>query len=236
MLRTCTGCKRAFPATLEHFYKTRTKLGLATWCKTCHKNHVRAWVPKDPVAYQLRRNKQQLARRVLKLGPARERREDELLAKTVTHTKRCLGCKQLLLKEAFGVDPKTVDGRKGRCAACAVVYNRQYVAKNWARVLLHAAKGNAKDCSVPFALTEGDVAALFEQQAGCCYWFGLALVSSAERRGLRRPSLDRLTAALGYVPGNVVLACWGANACRGEATPEVFRAFVDQLGLSLNRL
>jgi hypothetical protein len=42
--RTCTVCKRDFPATEKHFYKrSGCKLGLAAKCKQCHGDENRKW-------------------------------------------------------------------------------------------------------------------------------------------------------------------------------------------------
>lgn len=38
-MRTCTSCKRAFPEDTVHFYRnSKGRLGLANYCKTCHKH------------------------------------------------------------------------------------------------------------------------------------------------------------------------------------------------------
>lgn len=46
--RTCTKCKQSFPATREFFFACKAgKYGLASWCKTCHrevnKNNTHVW-------------------------------------------------------------------------------------------------------------------------------------------------------------------------------------------------
>lgn len=70
---------------------------------------------------------------------------------------------------------------------------------------------------------------LFERQRGLCFWLGIPMVPSVETRDPRRPSLDRLDPALGYVRGNVVLATSFANLGRSTLDSARFAAFVGEM-------
>jgi len=49
MLKLCTKCLREYPATLEYFYKhPRTKDGLDSHCKNCHKKYSKKWRENNP--------------------------------------------------------------------------------------------------------------------------------------------------------------------------------------------
>ena len=55
------------------------------------------------------------------------------------------------------------------------------------------------------------------------------MVPSIETRDPRRPSIDRIVTALGYVQGNVVLTTQFANMGRSALSAEKFAAFVAEM-------
>jgi hypothetical protein len=54
---------------------------------------------------------------------------------------------------------------------------------------------------------------------------------SREPGFLRSVSIDRLDGPLGYVQGNVVLTCLGANLARSNHPPDEMRKFVQAIRL-----
>ncbi len=221
MDRTCTKCRGTFPASTEYFYKYRNKIGLMAWCIECHKSHMKQWKPSNPKVYKQKRAARQRARRAPAVLAERKARQQRLEQLQNAPTRFCMSCKTEKTKEAFV--------SLVRCQTCDEEENRRYVVRHWDRNLLRAARNNAKDLSVAFDLTANDIQGLWSEQNGRCFWFGILLVPSTERRGLSKPSLDRLMPELGYVRGNVVLTSWAANACRNEASTNTFQAFVQQL-------
>jgi hypothetical protein len=116
-------------------------------------------------------------------------------------------------------------------------HNKRQAAKQrtarWAALLLWNARRSTyirankgrNDATLEITLTEEDILAIYERQGGLCYWFGVKMIPSQEKRDPRRPSLDRLNNDKGYTPDNVVLSCMAANVGRSESTHEAFAAF-----------
>jgi hypothetical protein len=72
---------------------------------------------------------------------------------------------------------------------------------------------------------------LFERQGGRCYWLGVPLIPSTDKRGSQRPSLDRVDCSRGYTKDNVVLACKFANIGRQDVPADKFLEFLERAGL-----
>lgn len=75
---------------------------------------------------------------------------------------------------------------------------------------------------------------LFHKQEGKCFYTGDELDWDTHGRGRGQPrqssiSLDRLTPALGYVQGNVVLCGYLANTSKGNRTELDFYAFCERV-------
>jgi hypothetical protein len=92
---------------------------------------------------------------------------------------------------------------------------RQYRADNPARVLLQLAKQRAGRLGVPFSITEEDI-----RIPKRCPVLGIRLKHGIEKLRKSSPSLDRLNPRLGYVPGNVAVISFMANAIKSNATPK----------------
>lgn len=134
----------------------------------------------------------------------------------------------------FWLGKRYKNGVRNWCKACTLpVTQRQgkiYRQREWQRVMVLKAKSNNRAYTDrPFDLTIEIINELWKAQGGRCYWFGIPMRIDGGARDPRMPSLDKIDPKLGYTKGNVVLACWGANACRGASTPEQFRAFVQEL-------
>lgn len=83
---------------------------------------------------------------------------------------------------------------------------------NWHRILVHKAKRRAKLKNIDFSLP-GDY---FAGAALQCIYCQRALMPRQYPRGPANPSIDRVRPELGYVPGNVVIACWQCNDWKGD--------------------
>lgn len=83
--------------------------------------------------------------------------------------------------------------------------------------LMRAARRRARVAGVLFALTLEEVRRLVR---GCVCEYCGELVESGAGRGPKphSPTLDRVWPKLGYVPGNVVLACWRCNSSKRDRT------------------
>lgn len=104
----------------------------------------------------------------------------------------------------------------------------------WMKHLATRAKLAAKRRGWSFDLDATYIESLYVAQGGRCHWLGIELCPAVESRGLQRPSLDRLDISLGYVRGNVVLACQFANMGRNTVGAERFREFIEATGLNHN--
>lgn len=82
---------------------------------------------------------------------------------------------------------------------------------------------HAKRMTLPFETTNADLLNLYRQQGGKCFYTGLEMkLISETAKDLLLASCDRIDSTKGYVPGNVVLCCWGVNLLKGQHTPEHF--------------
>ena len=112
----------------------------------------------------------------------------------------------------------------------------RYLVERWDYLLVKSSKHKERTARFgPSDLDEAYLRELFAQQNGRCYWLGIPMVPSAVKRDPRRPSVDRLDNSKGYVRGNVVLTTMFANMGRSQLDAESFRAFVEELRISLPR-
>lgn len=88
------------------------------------------------------------------------------------------------------------------------------------RGMLSSAKQRAKAKGLTFSLTLQDIHAMWREQDGRCYWFGVQLDQNVPSRDPFLPSLDRRDNHRGYTRDNVVLACWAANMAKQNTSIE----------------
>lgn len=84
--------------------------------------------------------------------------------------------------------------------------------------VLQTSHSNAKSRKIPFDLSLPILRALYTKQQGKCYYTGTPMTLRTKDHLDRDPfliSLDRLDSNQGYIPTNIVLCCWGANALKG---------------------
>lgn len=84
--------------------------------------------------------------------------------------------------------------------------------------MFERAKGRAGRAGIPFSISLSDIIV-----PDVCPILGVPLV----RGTIYAPSLDRIKAHLGYVPGNVQVISARANVIKNDATVEELRAVLD---------
>ena len=68
-----------------------------------------------------------------------------------------------------------------------------------------------------------------------CPVFDIQLVWNSVKRSHNSPSLDRIEATKGYVPGNVWVISWRANDIKNDATPAELRRVADAIEVRLGK-
>jgi len=124
---------------------------------------------------------------------------------------RCNGCDRTMTTVEFGV-------HKARCVRCLRDHHKRYcLTLRGAMVkLLGSARAHTKQRregkgGEPCTITAEHLEAMFVAQRGRCHWTNIPMVLGASHDISWRCSLERLNVARGYIPGNVVLACFEAN-------------------------
>ena len=133
--------------------------------------------------------------------------------------------------------------RSSICKECHLIITREYKKKKrqdvdyrineglkqkerrvrlWQNTLLHDCK--SRKLIVDIDLEYIDY--LFKKQKGKCFWFGVDLIPSENKKHPQQPSLDRLNNKLGYIKGNVVLSCYSANIGGNENDSDVWKNFI----------
>ena len=104
-------------------------------------------------------------------------------------------------------------------------YSVAYAHRHPERHMLSVAKSRAKKYGIEFSITAEDI--VIPER---CPVFGFPLISGMGRSGrpggnVNSPSLDRIDASIGYVPGNVQVISHLANSMKHKATNEQLRQF-----------
>lgn len=92
--------------------------------------------------------------------------------------------------------------------------------KNIVRRLLATAKSRAKKKGIEFSISADDIVL-----PDVCPVMKTPFLRAAGERLATAPSIDRIDATKGYVPGNVQILSVIANSMKTNATPEQMRAF-----------
>ena len=95
----------------------------------------------------------------------------------------------------------------------------------WQNTLIHDCRHRNKECNIDVNY----VNELYEKQNGKCYWFGVELLPSINKKHPQQPSLDRLDNNLGYIKGNVVLSCYSANIGRNDNDYSTWNEFIKKI-------
>jgi hypothetical protein len=109
---------------------------------------------------------------------------------------------------------------------------KDLMVDHYCRGALPRAKHRAQQKKVPFNLTQLDFRALMVDQEFRCAVSNIAFpiqrVSDPEMRAFR-PSIDRITPQLGYVPGNVRLVCEIVNTAMNAWGQHALIVLVEQM-------
>ena len=107
----------------------------------------------------------------------------------------------------------------------------------WLRVIFKSARNRALKKGLRFDIKVEDLLKLFTDQDGRCFWFNVPMMFPMDDEDILRspflPSLDRVDSSRGYTHGNVVFACWAANAAKGSCPPERWEEFLGYLRAGL---
>lgn len=175
------------------------------------------------------------------MGQVIDIRTQKVEAQEAAHTKLCVRCRAKKPREEFREDKKLRDGLRTKCRKCESELTNVYQKerrKRWTVRLLQNARtstsggGNSKGKRFgwpPVDLTEEYLWELYHYQDGKCAWTGVEMLLECNGMKLQAISLDRLDCSRGYVQGNVVLACRGANLARGNASEDEMRIFVEMI-------
>ncbi|MBA3678508.1 MAG: hypothetical protein H0W74_14090 [Sphingosinicella sp.] len=101
------------------------------------------------------------------------------------------------------------------------------------RPLVYDARRRARARGIPFDITHGEVQEIISSWT--CTYCGTLVGTFAGGLRPQSATLDRLVPELGYVKGNVCLACHACNSAKGEHTLQSLRAWADKLEGIINR-
>jgi hypothetical protein len=102
---------------------------------------------------------------------------------------------------------------------------KQRRVRLWQNTLLN----DCKSRKLEFNLDIDYINYLFQKQNGKCYWFGVDLIPSINKKNPNQPSIDRIDNNIGYVKGNVVLSCYSANIGRNEIDHQTWLEFIKDI-------
>ena len=144
---------------------------------------------------------------------------------------RCLETKMATLDffEALATGDR---GLMPECRPCRQAAKlRRVHSWTWAKRLISYVNGprHTSRTTDPFDLTPDFLEEMFSKQGGRCAWTGVTLTTEVNSDRLRIATLDRLDNSRGYTKDNVVLVCKAANQARGDASPEEFVRFIDDV-------
>jgi hypothetical protein len=98
---------------------------------------------------------------------------------------------------------------------------REYLARFDVRkrTLLHNAKDRAKERDRPFSITMADIEAAWPKDNHCPV-LGIPFQRGNARQCENSPTLDEVIIGNGYVPGNIAVISWRANALKRNGSLE----------------
>lgn len=137
----------------------------------------------------------------------------------------CKICDELQDINNFGYVKKT-DTYNTTCNTCR---NRKRIDQKNSNVVLHLAGmlGDMKKRDKYQEFTKYDLADIYEQQNGLCFYTNEKLVwRSGAGRHNRSLSVDKVLPGQGYVKGNVVLCCDWINRMKNDADLETLKVWM----------
>lgn len=97
----------------------------------------------------------------------------------------------------------------------------EYIKKDPVRYMLHGLKARTKKSGMEFSLSREDITI-----PDVCPVLGIELAKGNCGFFASSPSVDRMDSAKGYIPGNVQVISWRANALKRDGTLDEFRRIV----------
>lgn len=159
--------------------------------------------------------------------------------------KRCPKCKTIKVLSEFHSHKSTNLGVSSYCKPCTSEISKVNRAKHaeryrqrmanrrridWAENLYRGSRSSARVRGIEHAITKLDIMDRWEEQGGCCYWFGFQLGNaSLPNRHPLKPSIDRKDPSKGYTPDNIVISSTFANLGRSDTSEVEFSRFVRSL-------
>ena len=109
---------------------------------------------------------------------------------------------------------KTPEGR-------AAEKTRMRVHQWWAH-LASQLRRSSELRGLPVLISSGWIRQQFERQQGRCFYTGVPFEIVETKRGIRRPSLDRIYSNIGYTPENTVLCLTAVNYMKNDYQVDEF--------------
>lgn len=133
--------------------------------------------------------------------------------------RKCKGCGKIKPKEDFSLVNKKRPIRYPYCRQCAVENHRRLPLEYQ---LLHNAKRRAKKKGVPFNLKRTDLVI-----PECCPILGMPMERHRGSMGRNSFTVDEIIPGIGYVPGNVQVISFRANAMKQDADANELLTFAN---------
>lgn len=134
--------------------------------------------------------------------------------------KRCPRCRRSKARSRFYVNARKNDGLQTYCVACSSAYQRKRRLSDPASGLLYNATSRARKKGQSVDITVEDVKEMLSRRR-CAYCACRVVTNNTGPAGARAArddsaTLDRIDSEIGYVKGNVVIACWVCNVMKGS--------------------
>lgn len=109
---------------------------------------------------------------------------------------------------------------------------RGWRKRNWKQHLLHGCRFRSRRYGLAFDLTIEHIGELFQRQKGRCFYSGIPLRITEEKRDPLYPSVDRKDSSHGYVVGNVVLSSTWMNFAKNDRSTSEFMELLRAIDLT----
>lgn len=128
--------------------------------------------------------------------------------------KICSTCKAEKELIEFQTNKTALDLHRNICKLCRNAQQRKYRTLYPQRIMLKKAKQRSIKYGIEFTITEDDI--IIPDK---CPYLGIPLITGVGKVIANSPTLDRIDPTLGYIPGNVTVCSFRANAIKRDATP-----------------
>ena len=133
---------------------------------------------------------------------------------------RCPHCKvEKPFSEFGGLKEGGRQPKRSYCRPCCTAYEKEWCGRTLGGRLSHvyaAARFRARESGMVFEISRKDMACLWEQQKGLCYYTGVPMsIQSTGRKGTTL-SIDRIDSSKGYTKDNAVFCCSVVNLMKSD--------------------